>query len=342
MDVSIIIPIYNAEKTLVRTLEALKIQSFDKFEVLLINNGSTDSSEKICFDYLERDERFRYIYTDKKGVSNARNIGLEAATGEYICFCDADDIPDKRMLEVMMMDIVQRQVDCVMCNYYSERDKRISEFPAKLPRTIEGRKLTKDFVPLMFSTDGGQDVIWGTVWRMVFRKDIIVKNGLMFDTQLNFAEDLCFVLDYLKYSRILYLEQQNLYHYSFTKDSAMLSHSKYKAGMFEERKYLIYCLRARLQEMEVYDKNKLDINNIFQEYILDCVGNATIKDTDNHLRNAYKNLVRIMKDQLTIELFKEFCTSETKRKVVYSLIKRKMCLVLLLYYRNRRKGIKGD
>ena len=89
--VSIIVPVYNAEKTLPRMLDAIKAQTFEDYEVILMNDGSVDGSEQVMRAYSEEDERFRVYSQENKGVSAARNAGLDYAQGEYILFYDADD-----------------------------------------------------------------------------------------------------------------------------------------------------------------------------------------------------------------------------------------------------------
>lgn len=81
MNISVIVPVYNAEKTIEKTIRALVAQTYSEFEVLMVDNGSTDRSSQICLEYQKKDKRFRYIYVEQKGVSNARNMGLSCAKG---------------------------------------------------------------------------------------------------------------------------------------------------------------------------------------------------------------------------------------------------------------------
>ncbi len=111
--VSVIIPIYNTAKYLPRCIESVLCQSFDGFELLLVNDGSTDGSGDICDTYATRDSRIRVFHKENGGVSSARNLGLKEAKGEWVCFVDSDDelLPDGLQT---MVDAVSSDVDLVM------------------------------------------------------------------------------------------------------------------------------------------------------------------------------------------------------------------------------------
>ena len=104
--ISVIVPVYNAEKYLSRCIDSILVQTFTCFELLLVDDGSTDCSGRICDEYAKRDTRIRVIHKENGGVSSARNLGLDNAKGEWICFCDSDDLllnwsTDARILELI-------------------------------------------------------------------------------------------------------------------------------------------------------------------------------------------------------------------------------------------------
>lgn len=115
--ISIIVPIYNTEVFLRMCLDSIKAQTFSDFEVLMINDGSPDNSEEICLEYANLDDRFRYIYKENGGLSDARNCGLEAARGEYIMFLDSDDAIAKTAMASLIQIIESTEVDIVSFNY---------------------------------------------------------------------------------------------------------------------------------------------------------------------------------------------------------------------------------
>lgn len=103
--ISIVIPIYNAEKYLEECLNSIKNQTYKNFEVIMVNDGSKDDSETICMNFLRSDSRFRYLKKENAGVSSARNVGLDNVEGDYITFIDADDWVDENYLELLIATV---------------------------------------------------------------------------------------------------------------------------------------------------------------------------------------------------------------------------------------------
>ena len=121
--ISIIIPVYNVEKFLCDCLESVIAQTYEQYEVLLVDDGSTDSSAKICKEYCERDSRFRLICKENGGASSARNAGLKEALGEYIYFLDSDDWLEKDALEALIKCARKESADVVFCEAYAVNEK---------------------------------------------------------------------------------------------------------------------------------------------------------------------------------------------------------------------------
>ena len=121
--VSIIIPIYNAEQTLIKCLDSILHQTFDDFEIIAINDGSTDNSQRILYDYADRDSRLIIINQPNGGVASARQAGIEAATGNYAIHVDPDDWIEPNMLEALINSAESTNSDMVICDYFSDSAK---------------------------------------------------------------------------------------------------------------------------------------------------------------------------------------------------------------------------
>ena len=121
--VSIIIPIYNAEQTLIKCLDSILHQTFDDFEIIAINDGSTDNSQRILYDYADRDSRLIIINQPNGGVASARQAGIEAATGNYAIHVDPDDWIEPNMLEALINTAESTNSDMVICDYFSDSAK---------------------------------------------------------------------------------------------------------------------------------------------------------------------------------------------------------------------------
>ena len=120
MKLSIIIPVYNTEKYLHRCVDSVLQQNMSDYELILVDDGSTDGSGKICDEYKEKDSRVKVIHTQNQGVSKARNTGLELSSGEYIGFVDADDYIDADMYEKLIEASIDSNADVCCCGYLQE------------------------------------------------------------------------------------------------------------------------------------------------------------------------------------------------------------------------------
>lgn len=118
--VSIIVPIYNSGKYLRRCLESLKFQTYSNIEVLLIDDGSVDSSKEICEEYVNKYDFIKYFYKENSGVSSARNFGLSKSTGNYISFVDSDDWVEPTYIETLLNAAVRNQCEIAFCCRYIE------------------------------------------------------------------------------------------------------------------------------------------------------------------------------------------------------------------------------
>ncbi|QNG60201.1 glycosyltransferase family 2 protein [Bacillus sp. PAMC26568] len=123
--VSIIVPIYNKEKYISKTISSVLNQTYNNFELLLINDGSTDKSEDIILKFVKEDSRIKYIKQENQGVSAARNKGIDAAKGDYISFLDADDLYHKRFVELMLREIENKNV--CYCGSYVIKNNRVKK-----------------------------------------------------------------------------------------------------------------------------------------------------------------------------------------------------------------------
>jgi glycosyltransferase involved in cell wall biosynthesis len=117
-EISIIVPVYNVEKYLEKCLKSILHQIFSDFELILIDDGSTDSSGRICDEYLKRDSRIKVFHKENGGLSSARNYGIEKSTGKYIGFVDSDDYIAKDMYEVLYNNLQRENADVSMCGNY--------------------------------------------------------------------------------------------------------------------------------------------------------------------------------------------------------------------------------
>ncbi|MBQ6736245.1 MAG: glycosyltransferase [Alphaproteobacteria bacterium] len=206
---SVIVPVYNAEKYLRRCLDGLVSQTFTDFEVLCVNDGSTDKSKKILDEYAARDKRFVVINKKNAGVSAARNDGIKRARGGYIHFLDADDVIDDEYYSAMIYGAEDADV---VCSGFVSNSKYSSNLTYKRFHNLTG------MYGKLFWT---QALVKSFVWRYLFRADFIKKNHLRFDTSLISQEDAIFVLNAMPLANRVIIVPNVNYHYIFNDASAL-------------------------------------------------------------------------------------------------------------------------
>lgn len=182
--ISIIVPIYNAERYLDECLESIRQQTYKDFEVVCVNDGSVDNSERICKDFANKDTRFRLISQVNQGVSAARNTGLDNATGEYICFVDGDDVVDSDYLQTLVDNI--SDYDLAICDYTRARDDLGTGIGT---REYTPHKLIHDIV---FEQTKHPNIVC-----FLYKREIVEEVGIRFTVGCVRNEDYEFYMRYL-------------------------------------------------------------------------------------------------------------------------------------------------
>ena len=192
--VSYIVPIYNAERFLRKTLDALSAQTYEDVEFILVDDGSTDGSAAVCDEYCAKDSRFKCLHTANGGVSRARNAGIEKAAGEYVMFCDADDIPHPDIVKTLVEKC--RGDDIVLCGFRRVGGKEIREetFSAETVYTQKSDIMRNLIMPMCVwnYTPDGQKIqpVYGSVWRGLYSKKLFSLGGTRFDSEIGLGEDM--------------------------------------------------------------------------------------------------------------------------------------------------------
>lgn len=206
--VSIIVPVYNVEKYLQRCIESILTQTETDFELLLIDDGSKDKSGLICDEYAQKDERVNVIHKENGGVSSARNLGIEKANGEWICFIDADDYVRQDFLSDIQQYLFN-DVDIVHWGFCYDNCGMIVEKPIVNKTNIMNMEEVCK-----------KDLFHGYVWSYLFKRDIIEKNRIKFHTDLKYAEDWLFILTYYTKAHKMAALSSCFYTQVFRPDSA--------------------------------------------------------------------------------------------------------------------------
>ena len=212
--VSIVMPVYNAQKYIKRSLDALVGQTHRNLEIVLIDDLSTDGGPSICREYALRDERIVYLQNEKNiGPGGARNRGMEAMTGEYVYFMDSDDDIDVRAIEILCCLFQRHGIDLAIGNvsridYFGNVQEDWNR-PCRLyPTRGEIVELVAGWM------DNFQDYrVFGSAWGKLYRTDIIRANHLTFDEEMLAWEDIQFVMCYLQHTNSACYDSRHLYFY---------------------------------------------------------------------------------------------------------------------------------
>ena len=210
--ITVVIPIYNSEASLQRCIESVLNQKYNNFELLLIDDGSTDTSGKICDSYVAKDSRVKVFHKKNGGVSSARNLGLENSRGEWITFVDADDWIKTEYLEHLVSHI-QENVDLVIS--YSEIFRKNYSYIEKYPSQL----INDSNFEIMFSEN---DMYWHTApWSKLYRSSLIQDLDLKFKEGMHIGEDACFLYEFMLGSRNIFISSDTDYCYNQVSENSL-------------------------------------------------------------------------------------------------------------------------
>lgn len=212
--VSIIVPVYNAEKYIKRCVDSILVQDYPDFELILMDDGSTDASGAICDGYAQQDNRVRVVHKENTGVSDTRNRALDLAEGVYIQFLDSDDwiVPEATRLLVQAME--KYDCDMVISDFYRVAGERL----ARKGDIEENRVLTRqEFASCMIENPA--DFYYGVLWNKLYKRQIIEEHRIRMDVSISWCEDFLFNLEYIRHASSFYALQVPIYYYVKRKGS---------------------------------------------------------------------------------------------------------------------------
>jgi len=321
--VSIIIPIYNAEDSLYNCIESVLEQTYQHIEVILVNDGSTDKSKKICNHYASIDERIKVIHQENAGPSSARNRGIEYAVGNYIQFVDADDYIKPDMTGALLKAIMN-EVQLVICGYQSIH----SDFIQQYTPTVTGTYSKNDFMQhiAMFY----KEILLPSPCNKMYVKALIDECELHFPEDVKVGEDLLFNLAYLKVCSMIHVIDQPLYNYVI-QDHQSLSRDFSKE--FYTNQYMLHRqVKSFLQQENSYvGKNKYLLNVIYANSIMNSLSNLFHQNSIFTPQEKKRHIEKIISDidQEQAIHFKD----SMQARIVGQMIKKKSTQRLYLFFK---------
>lgn len=252
--VSLIIPVYNAEKYLRRCLDSAMQQTFQDMEIILVNDGSEDTSLEICREYKELDSRFRIIDKENTGVSDSRNQAISAAVGTYLQFMDSDDWITPDATESFVHAAKKYDCDLVIADFY-----RVDKAVFTEKQHIRERGLLSRETYAEYMMQDPTDFYYGVLWNKLYRRSIIETHRLKMEEKLQWCEDFLFNLSFIRYAERFTAIQTPIYYYMKRKGSLVSTDWK-KANALLLKFSLLKVYKELYQSMNLYEENKLRIN----------------------------------------------------------------------------------
>lgn len=305
---SVIIPVFNAEKFIEYTINSVLNQTYKNFELIIINDGSTDSSHNICKQYYEKYENIIYIEKENTGVSDTRNFGLNIATGEYILFLDADDILPNNTLEIFNNKILTKKYNVIFGNHFYLFGDKIVERKSRITPGLYNYSQLKNKL-----LDDGTltGILFGSVCGACYKKEVISENNILFNKNVSVNEDGLFNIKLLfNLSDILVIDDC-VYLYRQWKDKKTMElHRDFRfdncdkeiISFLESKNEIVnYDRQLKCRKVSIIFWNALRIKNTnvsffyMRKYILKLFKEPYLKETLKYLdysnMNKYKRVI---------------------------------------------------
>ena len=328
---SIILPVYNGENFIARAIESVLNQTFENFELLIIDDGSIDDSLEICNSFRLEDSRITIISKINTGVSNSRNIGLNNSRGDYILFLDADDFLAPDCLEQVYKTIKSIDADLYIFNYNDVKLNSVKE-ARKIDVSLAGDEIISISEVINASVRQYQwkEKLWygnlRTVWGKCFIREKILFNNIFFNEELKIGEDMVFLLKYIFCSHRISFSNVPIYNYCCNTNSVM---NNRKWNGIKQGKQYFNCVEKIIGNLlEEEAKADLWLETAEADW-------KTIIESSLSLYEKYKIFNSIIRDDNYIRFSKKGINLNFKEKCYGFLIRHHLIILLMFvnYFR---------
>lgn len=330
MRFSIIIPVYNAEKYIKRAVDSIIVQEFQDYEVILIDDGSTDRSGEILDELKLENSKLRVEHIENHGVSYARNKGIDLASGEYVLFIDSDDVYEAEALK--QLDILlnkNKNVEFLCFGYteYNIQGEKIKKTKYQyLPIYLDSeRKIKEKSLELITNS------MFGSVWSKVYKRDILIKHNIRMREDIYIGEDYCFNLEVLRHCRNFWTVDCHLYRYMVENSTSIIR--RYNPDKFEQM-YKMHLIRGAFIDTYVNaPKIEKEIQNHmnFIRLSISCFMDLFRRECSF----SFRDKLRYIRDKMQMENQKYdkryLKYLNFKQKIVYKIVVKKNVFIIYLF-----------
>ena len=264
--VSMIVPVYNAEDYIGRCLDSILNQEYTDFELILVDDGSADTSGAICDQYAARDPRIKVFHRENSGVSDTRNFALSKASGTYLQFLDSDDWITPDATRLLVRAALEHQCDMVIADFYRVVGDRVShKGDIQCDRVLSREEFAE------YMMENPADYYYGVLWNKLYRRDLVEQYHLRMDSHISWCEDFLFNLEYLLHAETYFALQTPIYYYV-----------KRRGSLATQGLNLAQTVKMKLMVFEYYSNF---YKNIYDE-----------RDYERKLPQVYRFLIDAAKD----------------------------------------------
>jgi glycosyltransferase EpsJ len=320
--ISVIIPIHNTEKYLRKALNSCNEQEFDTVEYILVDDGSTDNSGKICDEYAQRNLKFTAYHIENGGVAAARNYGIQKAKFNYLYFLDSDDYIEKDMLQKLYHAMESSGSSMAICGYYmethNENQKVLHKYSYKLPEkeVYHNEIFIRDNCWKLW-----ENSLLYNVWNKLFLKEIIVLNNITYPL-MTMGEDLAFLCAYLQHCKSIVVIPDCLYHY--IRLQRVAATSRYIENWFAIRMEEHQRLTTFFYNSGLYNAwGREFLNRRFTERVLGCIENECQKANPKSAREKKRQINEILAAEEVTKAIQNMNPMSLKVKLMLVPIKMK-------------------
>ena len=294
MKVSIIVPIYNVERYLEACIESILSQTYQDFELILIDDGSPDQCGEMCDKYAAQDSRIKVIHKENQGLGMARNTGLDYATGEFVCFVDSDDWLVPNAVECWIGAQKKYNADIVMCNYQKRNNEKEVLYRYEIRNReccYQGKEIEQEiFWPMIGQESMVREdfTINMCVWTNLYRRGLIENEQIRFLSEREYlSEDICFNLQYLPSCKVAVMIPESLYYYRYNPTSLT---SKYKGDEYQKavalyNKVQLWAKQAKYAEFKEFRVERFFLTKVRELMFRLCGSDMTYREKVKMCKN---------------------------------------------------------
>lgn len=304
---SVIIPVYNGKRYLEETIRHILKSQYDNLEIILIDDGSTDGSTEVILKVMKTDKRIHYYRQENKGITAARNCGVEMAKGEYLCFCDQDDIVDSRMYSILINKMIIKRAELGICGTGRYCKGKVNVYESVCDGEYTHDEILEDVLyPILFQGYKypflrNSNYLYGTIWKCIFRSDFIRTYHLKFKSFVTYEDDWIFLTEALTFAENVVTSNITGYYWRINSESE--SH----------RGYCLKDMPSRLDRLDEYVCSYLE-KKVPKE-ILEQFRNVYVSQHYLEICDNFLFCSQAEKKKLKQQIFEYLEKTEYKQKV---------------------------